>query len=151
MTNYSVTYVTGETMLPKRELISAAFLIALDGTKILAIENDRGWDIPGGHVEEGETPEEALAREVQEEAGATFSNARLFAMIESDDEGQYKDKVMYMYLADDFTLGTFTPGEDAFGRNVIEVKEFFERYRGTSVLAEIIPRAQSVINSIIPL
>jgi 8-oxo-dGTP pyrophosphatase MutT (NUDIX family) len=31
----------------------------------------RGWDIPGGHVEPGEYPEETVRREVYEETGAT--------------------------------------------------------------------------------
>jgi len=33
-------------------------------TKIFAIKNDRGWDIPGGHLESDETPKEGLIREV---------------------------------------------------------------------------------------
>lgn len=31
------------------------------------------WDIVGGHIESGETPEQALAREIQEETGWTLS------------------------------------------------------------------------------
>lgn len=34
--------------------------------------NARGWDIPGGHLETGETPEEAFARELSEESGCTL-------------------------------------------------------------------------------
>lgn len=30
---------------------------------------ERGWEIPGGHLNEGETPEEAMIRELFEETG----------------------------------------------------------------------------------
>ncbi len=144
MTNYHITYITDETVLPEPELVSAVFLIAFNDSKILAVENDRGWDIPGGHIEHGELPEEALIREVQEEAGATFSNAKLFAMLSSDDQDKYKDKVMFMYTANNFTLGTFTPSEDAFNREVVEVREFFERYTGTSEMSTLVTQAQLI-------
>jgi 8-oxo-dGTP pyrophosphatase MutT (NUDIX family) len=101
----------------------------LEGSKILAIRNERGWEIPGGHIEPGETHEEALIREVVEEAGATFSDAKLLAIIESSNQDKYKDKVMLIYVTKNFKLGEFTPSEDAFNREVIEIKEFLQRYK----------------------
>lgn len=37
------------------------------------------WDLPGGHVEAGETPFSAIAREMNEEMGLTLTGHRLFA------------------------------------------------------------------------
>lgn len=40
------------------------------------------WDLIGGHIEEGETPEEALIREVKEELGITLDEFRFFRRYE---------------------------------------------------------------------
>jgi len=145
MTKYFVKYVDENTVLPKPELISAVFLLAINGSKILAIKNDRGWEVPGGHVEVGETPEECLIREVKEEAGATFADPKLLAVIESSDQDKYKDKAMLIYTTKNFSLGEFVPGEDAFGREVIEVKDFLQRHKGVIDFTEIITRAQKLL------
>jgi 8-oxo-dGTP pyrophosphatase MutT (NUDIX family) len=57
---------------PPPELVTAsfAFLFADDGMVLMANVLKRGADIPGGHVESGETPENAIIRETVEETGA---------------------------------------------------------------------------------
>ena len=53
--------------------------IVFDGNKRILILKDSGgvwWDLPGGHLEEGETIEEGLKREMKEEAGLTLESSK---------------------------------------------------------------------------
>lgn len=59
-----------------RELtrIEAASAALFRGPNVLLVQRSRGaaaglWSLPGGHLEPGETPEEAARREVEEETG----------------------------------------------------------------------------------
>ena len=49
------------------------------------------WDIIGGHIEEGETPEECIGREVKEEIGKTVEKLNFYKKY------NMKDKIQYTY------------------------------------------------------
>jgi len=55
------------------------------------------WDTIGGHVEDGESLDEALIREVQEETGVTPTRFRLVATIRERQPERYGDALHHIY------------------------------------------------------
>ncbi len=50
----------------------AVLLFAFFGERLVLCDiQGRGWSIPSGHIQPGESPEQAIRREAQEEAGIT--------------------------------------------------------------------------------
>ena len=49
--------------------------------KVLLILNERGWDLPGGHIRQAENAVSALVREVFEETGLTIAERDITSMI----------------------------------------------------------------------
>ncbi len=47
------------------------------------------WDIPGGHVEKGETPELCIKREMKEEMGLDLHGFKQFKIVEFPDRTEY--------------------------------------------------------------
>ncbi|GAA1508027.1 NUDIX hydrolase [Kribbella lupini] len=68
--------------VPPYELISTAFVLLFDSSSRLLLRYADlpargGWDLPGGHVEPGETPREAAVRELHEETGWPLDESAL--------------------------------------------------------------------------
>lgn len=71
------------------KIIRVVAAVIRDGNKIFAVERGYGefkggWEFPGGKIEAGETPEEALVREIKEELDTEIRVGTLIETIEYD-------------------------------------------------------------------
>lgn len=104
--------------------VSAVIGLVFDTSgKLLVINNHRGWDFPGGHVEADETPSEALKRELLEEASATIKNVQPFLSAGND-------KVMIFYIALLEKLLPFEGRHETTARKLIDAWAFEDIYVG---------------------
>lgn len=127
---FRLSLIDAPKAMPPREIVSAVFLVGFVGDKILAVRNERGWDVPGGHLEEDESLAEGLRREVREEAGATFVEAIPIAVLSKPEQA----KLMLFFAADGCILGRFEPKEDAFERRLLDRGQLLARYHGDRML-----------------
>lgn len=72
---------------PPRELVTQASGICFtsDGSIVLVAKKDREWSLPGGHPEKGESIEQALRREIWEEACAVVEHVVYLGAQQVDD------------------------------------------------------------------
>jgi len=63
--------------VPKHILAVSALISRDDGQVLLMRHPRRGWEFPGGQVEQGETLLQALRREIIEETGVTIEAGKL--------------------------------------------------------------------------
>lgn len=57
-------------MQPPKHIVSAAAIVLNEKNELLLIKGPRrGWEMPGGQVEEGESLRDAAVRETKEESG----------------------------------------------------------------------------------
>ncbi|TMV50133.1 NUDIX domain-containing protein [Paenibacillus mesophilus] len=125
--NRTRTVVTAQ--LPDEKHITGAFVLAFLGNELVLTQlKERGWDIPGGHLEPGESPVEAMKRELYEEAGAVVDRCGLLAYEEitllGDKPAQYKypypDSYMVFYWATVSRLDDLPESAETHGRGLFD-------------------------------
>ncbi len=84
-------------------LVAAAALIDVDG-RVLICQRPEGkalaglWEFPGGKVEPGETPEDCLIRELEEELGIAVTKSCLAPFVFASHEYESFHLLMPLYL-----------------------------------------------------
>lgn len=92
---------TTDKRIAMKSIEVVAAIIQQDG-KVLATQRGYGdykgwWEFPGGKVEEGETGEEAIKREIHEELGALIAVDRYLTTVDWDYETFHL--TMHCYLS----------------------------------------------------
>jgi len=73
-------------MTPPKHIVSAATIVLNDQREILLIKGPRrGWEMPGGQVEEGESLQDAAVRETKEESGIDIEIIRFCGIFQNVD------------------------------------------------------------------
>lgn len=118
--------------LPPPELITSAFVLAFKGREMIVTNlNDRGWDVPGGHIEAGETPVQAVKRELYEETGAFIEEPELLGYMMINLHGErprnykypFPTSYMVFYCAKIAKLDVFQSTEEAKGRALLSPEQ----------------------------
>lgn len=111
--------------------------LLIEDEKLLMIKKSRGpykgkYDLPGGKIEEGESPEKALVREFKEETGLDIEIGDFLAVSESDefyknDKGEDRRIYLigsYYFVSKKSGVLKISPdGEDSLGAEFILLNE----------------------------
>ena len=138
----------GTGFLPalKQTLTAHCIPFTPDGNIVAINIIGRGIDIPGGHIEDGESAIEAMVRETKEEANISVASPTLIDVwhLTSDDPslGLTEKPYLLVYVADVVSMEVFQPNSEASERLMLEPKDFIKRYfAGKEQAALLIDRA----------
>ena len=109
-----------ETKQLQVHFVSAAGLVFKDGKVLLIRSQRRGWEFPGGVVEQGEMLLDCLKREIREESGIEAEPRNLAGIYQRLNlkpgfgplEGMMIPTTVNLFFICDYTGGTPTPSDE---------------------------------------
>lgn len=112
----------------KKAALHTAGLVVIQENKLLLAfsNNKKAWYLPGGKIDTGETPVEALQREIQEELGVQLqiSDLQYYTHITAPAFGEEKNLVMEQDCYRYNLTETLQPGNEIGGIKLFSPEEY---------------------------
>lgn len=109
-------------MVPPKHIVSAAAIVLNEYKEILLIKGPKkGWKIPGGKVEEGESLKDATIRETKEECGLDIEVTKFCGVFHNVSRSKYNTLFLGTPIGGELTTSSeslevgFFPIEKAVG------------------------------------
>ena len=125
----SATFLPVGTALPEAVPVTAAMAFAMQGERfVLANIAGRGWCIPGGRTEAGETPEQTVRRETLEEIGAILGELTLLGTYFLVNATTEEKRLVPTFRADVLAVGNLPDGSESLGVRAMAYEELADNY-----------------------
>lgn len=118
-----------DTLIPPEKITSVLVVPFTQDGKVVAVKNNRGWDLPGGHVEQTDSNIEATARrEAREEAKITLRRLKRSNVIKFRGETMHDDTYMVVMTGMVDKMSDFIPDKEIKAREILSPEEFIKKY-----------------------
>jgi len=131
-------------------IVTSCMVCTVHENKILLAKPPRGWGLPGGRMELGETPEDCARREVYEETSVELNSLKLIGawhiekLLHSRYNDRYPDRAyQLLFLADVKKINDFIPSHESSAREFVEfdkVKDYHHDFANFSKIMRYIRR-----------
>ena len=120
----------------------AAAIIVKKGKILIAKRREGKWEFPGGRIEKGETPEECLKREIEEELMLGLTNIKFFATVKYT--YSFGEVVLHVFIANCSGKIVMKEHEDVRWIGLEEMNNFDFMEADKKVIEEIIKRRKEL-------